>query len=122
MKILVDMNLSPSWVPVLKDAGFEAVHWSQIGDPKATDRVIMAYARTHGYVVFTHDLDFGAILAATQAQAPGVVRVRTQNVAPGFLAMTVISMLSQCRRHLERGALVSLDDSRRRVKILPIRQ
>lgn len=36
MKILLDMNLSPDWVPVLESAGFEAVHWSKIGNPSAT--------------------------------------------------------------------------------------
>jgi predicted nuclease of predicted toxin-antitoxin system len=28
----------------------------------------MAYAKSHGLVVLTHDLDFGAILAATRAE------------------------------------------------------
>jgi len=27
MKLLVDMNLSPEWVGVLKEAGWETVHW-----------------------------------------------------------------------------------------------
>ena len=31
MKILVDMNLSLEWIPVLEEAGFEAIHWSTIG-------------------------------------------------------------------------------------------
>ena len=31
MKLLVDMNLSPSWVERLARHGFEAVHWSTIG-------------------------------------------------------------------------------------------
>ncbi len=33
MKLLVDMNLSPAWVDVLRQAGFEAIHWSEIGSP-----------------------------------------------------------------------------------------
>jgi hypothetical protein len=45
MKILVDMNLSPDWVPVLKDAGVEGVHWSQVGNPSASDQVVMDHAR-----------------------------------------------------------------------------
>ncbi|MEH2244110.1 DUF5615 family PIN-like protein [Nostoc sp.] len=32
MKILLDINLSPEWVAVLENAGFEAVHWSTIGN------------------------------------------------------------------------------------------
>jgi predicted nuclease of predicted toxin-antitoxin system len=35
MKTVIDMNLSPRWVQVLKDAGFEAAHWSAIGLPTA---------------------------------------------------------------------------------------
>jgi predicted nuclease of predicted toxin-antitoxin system len=122
MKILIDMNLSPRWVPVLENAGFEAVHWSTIGDHRASDRVIMDYAGANGYVVFTHDLDFGAILAATEAQSPSVIQVRIQNVDADYLGPTVVALLRQCRRHLEAGALVSLDETSRRVRILPIRR
>jgi hypothetical protein len=32
-KILLDMNLPTSWVGFLRQEGFEAVHWSEIGDP-----------------------------------------------------------------------------------------
>ena len=37
MKFVIDMNLSPAWCEALKQAGHEAVHWSEVGDPKATD-------------------------------------------------------------------------------------
>jgi hypothetical protein len=37
IKILVDMNLSPEWVPALIREGWEAVHWSAVGDPRAPD-------------------------------------------------------------------------------------
>jgi predicted nuclease of predicted toxin-antitoxin system len=70
MKLLVDMNLSPRWVGLLTDAGIEAAHWSSVGAPNAPDREIMEFAKTKGYVVLTHDLDFGAILAATHGTSP----------------------------------------------------
>lgn len=38
MKIIIDMNLSPEWVSVLESAGYEAVHWSTVGQPQATDK------------------------------------------------------------------------------------
>lgn len=60
MKILIDMNLSPLWVEFLKDAGFEPVHWSTIGEPAAPDNEIMEYAAANGLLIFTHDVDFGA--------------------------------------------------------------
>jgi len=55
MRLLVDMNLSPQWVSLLKDAGVAAVHWSTIGAANAPDTEIMAYAIANGHVVLTHD-------------------------------------------------------------------
>ena len=46
MKLLVDMNVSPRWVKLLHDAGFEASHWSDLGPATASDAEIMAFART----------------------------------------------------------------------------
>jgi predicted nuclease of predicted toxin-antitoxin system len=66
MKLLVDMNLSPSWVRFLVEAGFEAVHWSEVGSGSAADSELMQWAADAGYGVLTADLDFGAILAAMQ--------------------------------------------------------
>ena len=45
MKLLVDMNLSPDWVAVLKQSDWEAVHWSTIGNLRAADSEIMAWAK-----------------------------------------------------------------------------
>ena len=70
MKILIDMNLSPSWVPFLAGHGFEVVHWASVGPPSAADSQILAYAEANAYVIFTHDLDFGALLAARRTRTP----------------------------------------------------
>ncbi len=45
---------------MLATKGIEAVHWTAVGDPRAPDDELLRYAREYGYVVFTHDLDFGA--------------------------------------------------------------
>jgi predicted nuclease of predicted toxin-antitoxin system len=57
MKILIDMNLSPRWVRFFSAAHIEAVHWSAAGSANAADTEIMAYAKTNGFLVLTHDLD-----------------------------------------------------------------
>ncbi len=120
MKVLVDMNLSPAWVDVFERQGWHAVHWSRVGDPRATDRAIMDWARANGYIAFTHDLDFGAILAVTHAEGSSVLQVRTQDVFPEHLADVVVAALQQFTEHLEAGALITVDDSSSRVRILPI--
>ncbi|TVP63815.1 MAG: hypothetical protein EA343_07060 [Nodularia sp. (in: Bacteria)] len=122
MKILLDINLSPDWVQVLENEGFEAVHWSKIGNPSATDKVIMAWALTNDYIVFTHDLDFGTLLAMTQADAPSVIQVRSQDILPTNLGNLVINALRQFQQELERGALVTVDEVKAKVKILPIKR
>jgi predicted nuclease of predicted toxin-antitoxin system len=120
VKILIDMNLSPDWVPLLQSAGWSAVHWSAVGDPRATDRTIMDWAVAKGYVVFTHDLDFGTTLALTHETGPSVLQARAQNVLPDHLGRTVIAALRQHEADLESGALVVVDESKSRVRILPI--
>jgi len=45
MKLLIDMNPSPRWVGVFEDAGFEALHWSDVGPLDAPDAEIMSFAR-----------------------------------------------------------------------------
>ena len=82
MRLLVDMNLSPRWVRQLRDAGFHAEHWSQLGSPDAPDATIMAFAQANGYVVLTHDLDFGAILAATPGDKASVAQIRADDLSP----------------------------------------
>jgi predicted nuclease of predicted toxin-antitoxin system len=95
MKIVIDMNLSPQWVDVLMLEGYDCVHWSEIGSPNAPDREILLWARSNGYVVFTHDLDFGAILAATKADSPSVLQLRTQNISPKRIGEWVVSAFKQ---------------------------
>jgi len=119
MKVVVDMNLSPDWINTFSKYEIQAIHWSSVGHPRATDRDIMEWASTNGYIVFTHDLDFGALLAATQAKGPSVIQVRTQDVLPEHLEAIVINAIHQFEKSLETGALVTVDESRSRVKILP---
>ena len=122
MKIIIDMNLSPQWVPILKSAGHEAIHWSEIDMPNAPDREIMEWARTNNHVVFTHDLDFGAILAATDANSPSVLQIRTQDVSPKTLSAVVLSSLIQFEEGINEGALVTVNEKQARVRILPLKR
>ena len=121
IKILIDMNLPPIWVDVFDSEGWEAVHWSKIGDFGATDQVIMKWALDHGFIVFTHDLDFGSILAATRAAAPSVIQVRTQNVMPESVGIIVVDAVKKFKDMIEYGALISIDHKKARARVLPLR-
>src|SRR5260370_11896964 len=109
MKLLIDMNLSPRWIPLLRDAGWEAVHWSDVGKAEAGDAEIMAYAAAHDYVVVTHDLDFGAILAVTHGKKPSVVQIRSGDVSPNAIGSQTLAPLRPVQSQLESGTLLTLE-------------
>ena len=91
------MNLTPEWV-----------------------EFFMAFAREHRFIVFTHDLDFGNILAVTHARGPSVIQARVQDPVPATIGDTVAAAIMDCAAHLERGALVTIDPDKLRIRILPI--
>ena len=120
IKLVVDVSLPPAWVDVFVAYGWPAVHWTSVGNPRATDRVVMTWAREHVHVVFTHDLDFGTLLALTRASGPSVIQVRSQDVLPEHLEQIVITTIRRYESQLQEGALVTVDESRGKVRLLPI--
>ena len=122
MKLLFDMNLSPILVDLMNNYGWESIHWSSVGNPKATDRTIMEWGLKNGCCVITNDLDFGDILAVTDARGPSVVQFRTQDLSPTHINPILLTVLKQYKRYLESGALISVEETRCRVRILPLRR
>ncbi len=122
MKLLVDMNLSPRWIPFLTTHGWDAVHWSSVGKANASDSEIMAFAAKHDYVVLTYDLDFSAILAATHGEKPSVVQIRMDDISNEKAGPKVTAALQHMRSELEQGALVTVDAHRTRVRLLPLKR
>lgn len=120
LQVLVDMNLSPEWVTYFAQHQVRATHWSNIGDAAAPDIALMAWARANHFVVFTHDLDFGALLALTHTHGPSVLQVRAQNVLPEYLGPIVLAALEQHQFVLDNGALIVVDPKRVRVRVLPL--
>lgn len=120
MKLLVDMNLSPRWVDVLLQAGHEAIHWSAVGDPQATDAEIMSTAVELHAVVLTNDLDFGTMLAASGAEGPSVIQLRSTDLRPQAVAGLVTAALAQLATELDSGALVTIQAGSARLRVLPL--
>src|SRR5664279_446401 len=120
MNFLVDMNLSPRWAVFLKQAGFTAIHWSEIGPPTASDRELMAWASQREYIVLTADLDFAAILAATERRRPSVILVRSDILTPDRLGGAVLAEIQKTKEELVAGAIVSVDAERARLRVRPL--
>lgn len=119
IRCLLDMNISPRWAKLLQTAGYAVKHWSEVGKFDASDREIMDYARQNGCVVVTADLDFSAMLAATNDSSPSVVQLRGDDLSPEKIGRAVLSGLAQCEAELVAGALVTIDGDRNRIRLLP---
>ena len=121
LKLLFDMNLSPKFAEYLRRQGFDAQHWVDIGSPEASDADIMRYASSNGYTVITLDLDFSAILAATQGLKPSVVQVRANEAVSEKVFSTVHMALVQTEAELMNGAILTIDLENSRLRMLPIK-
>ena len=120
MRLLLDMNLSPRWADVLSEHNIEAIHWSNVGRVDASDAEIMTYAKANNYTVFTHDLDFSTILAKTNSNKPSVIQIRTGDISPAVNAHLVIKALLAVVAEIEKGALITIDLKKTRLRILPL--
>jgi predicted nuclease of predicted toxin-antitoxin system len=121
MKFLIDMNLSPIWSKTLDDAGIEAVHWSELGSATTPDPEIMTFAAANGLTILTNDLDFGAALATANRNKPSVVQIRGNDLRPTSIGTQVCQALKQMNVELEMGALLTIEPTRTRLRLLPLR-
>ena len=107
MKLLVDMNLTPSWVDGLARHGFEPVHWSTIGAPTAPDVEILTWANGPAFVLITNDLDVSAILAAGEVERRRAsCKSELRICSPDVVVSIVAKALDVHREDIERGALL----------------
>jgi predicted nuclease of predicted toxin-antitoxin system len=120
MRFLIDMNLSPLWVPFIEAGGLQAQHWRDVGALDAPDEELLGYAEQRGLVLITQDLDFGRLLAMGGATTPSVIQFRAQDVLPGDVGSAFLATIEAARDQIVAGALVTIDPKADRVTLLPI--
>jgi predicted nuclease of predicted toxin-antitoxin system len=118
VKIMIDMNLGASWERPLRAAGHAVTHWSEVGDANAPDTSIMAWAKAAGHVVLTADLDFGGHLVRSRDDGPSVVQLRTAVTVADAHGDRVLQALRAHEGPLAKGALVTINEDRVRVRLL----
>jgi predicted nuclease of predicted toxin-antitoxin system len=98
----------------------ESIHWTIIGECHADDSVIFSYAHDNKPIMFTHDLDFGTLLAQAKSKSPSVIQARVQDPSPDAIGFLVVQLLEQFQTPLLEGAIVTLASDKKKVRILPI--
>ena len=121
MKFLADMGVSRSTTGKLRDLGHDADHLREIGLQRLPDPQILTRARQEKRVILTFDLDFADLLAAGGESLPSVVLFRLRNQTPASVTPRLLEVIANCGADLEAGAIITVEESRYRVRRLPIK-
>jgi len=113
------MGISLSTVEALRGEGHDAVHLREQLH-RLSDEKILQKAREERRVVLTCDLDFGDLLTAGLQQSPSVILFRLRDQRPAAVTPKLQEVVEQASRDLEAGAIVVVEDTRFRVRHLPI--
>lgn len=119
MKFLADMGISRKTVAHLRDQGHDASHLLELGLHRMRDSDVLDLAASESRVVLTVDLDFPQLLAMRRASAPSVVLFRLADKRAVRIIARLEEVLRMCGTDLERGAVVSVDETTIRVHALP---
>ena|SRR5438093_194463 len=120
MRFLADAGVSPKTVAFLNERGHEAVHVRTLGLQRALDRELIERARADSSVVLTFDLDFGEILALAILDKPSVIIFRLADERAESVNRCLSAVVPERLAELESGALILVEDTRYRVRKLPI--
>lgn len=120
MKLLLDQGLPLSAAKLLREIGIDTVHVSEIGYATADDTTIIQRGRDEKRIIITFDADFHALLALSQAQTPSVIRIRIEGLYGQKAADLIQVILTRCAEDLKRGAVVTVQPKRIRIRRLPL--
>lgn len=120
MKFLADMGIAQRIVQWLRENGHDAVHLRDERLHRLPDDAIFEKAFREQRIILTFDLDFGEILACSGDKHISVILFRLLNTRTPHVIDRLKKVLEDTADALQEGAIVVVEESRHRIRRLPI--
>ena|SRR5947207_2407902 len=120
MRFLADMGVSWRVVEWLRAEGHDAIHLREQQLHRLPNGGIFMKAADEQRVILTWDLDFTEIVALSETRLVSAVVFRLLNTRSENVIRRLARVLSESARDLEEGAIISVEDGRHRVRLLPL--
>jgi len=120
MRFLGDMGVADSTMNWLKAKGHEVRHLRDEGLQRLPDDEIFAKAQRENRIILTFDLGFGDIAAAAGTTLPSIIIFRLLDQKPANVNRRLEVVLREAAANLSQGAIISVDETRYRIRSLPI--
>jgi len=120
MKFLADMGVAWRVVEWLRQHNHDAVHLRELNLHRMPDNGIFTKAEHEKRIILTFDLDFGEIAAASGKKIPSVITFRLRNTRTPHVIKRLGKVLNDSSEALKKGAIISVEESRHRIRLLPI--
>jgi len=120
MRFLADVGIGARVVGRPRDNGHDATHLSEEGLQRLPNGEIFDKGIAERRVILTFDLDFGEIAALSRGRKASVVVFRLHNTRSDHVIARLSVVLEESMSALETGAVVVVEESRHRIRYLPI--
>lgn len=120
MRFLADMGISQGVVTWLQAQGHDAIHLRDEGLHTLENGEIVTKAFRESRIILTWDLDFTEILALSGRHQVSAVIFRLVNTRSAHVIERFARVLQESAQDLEDGAIISVEEARHRVRLLPL--
>ncbi|MBL7213156.1 MAG: DUF5615 family PIN-like protein [Desulfobacteraceae bacterium] len=120
MRFLADMCVDVRIVRWLQEQEHDATHLRDEGLHRMPNGEIFKKAINEDRIVITFDLDFAEIAALTEGKKASVILFRLRNTRTPHVIERLSTVLEDSSEALEKGAVVVVEESRHRVRFLPV--